>query len=355
MMNKIVLAFLSLAMPLATMAQGDCKIKGQADKSRSGEYVYVTYGRSVADSAKIASDGSFVLDMRADDQLYSCGEKNSRKSVAFVCEKGTVKIDLLKGQIEGGKQNKLLSELKSSLQKPETLYEQEMKSLSEAAMSEKEKETKAEEIYSKAVEDLKSAVKECVKHNPSSQVAAYALCYVYSMLSVEEFFDFYDLLSEKTRQYPQLNDIYKSFEAQRKTAEGKMFVDFTIKGGSLSATDVSLSDFVGKGRYVLVDFWATWCGPCKREIPNLRQIYKDFGDKITVLSVAVWDKREATEKFIKQNDMPWNHIVDAQQIPTDAYGISGIPQIILFAPDGTIVKRDLRGEQIRQLLEEVLK
>ena len=121
MMNKIVLAFLSLAMPLATMAQGDCKIKGQADKSHSGEYVYVTYGRSVADSAKIASDGSFVLDMRADDQLYSCGEKSSRKTVAFVCEKGTVKIDLLKGQIEGGKQNKLLSELKSSLQKPETL------------------------------------------------------------------------------------------------------------------------------------------------------------------------------------------------------------------------------------------
>lgn len=354
-MNKIVLAFLSLAMPLATMAQSTCKIKGQADKSLSGEYVYVTYGTSVADSAKISSDGSFAFSMGADEQLYACGEKNSRKSVAFVCEKGEVKIDLLTGQIEGGKQNKLLSELKSSLQKPENLYEKEMKTLSETTMSEKEKESKAEEIYTKAVESLKSTVKECVKHNPSSQVASYALSYVYSMLSVEEFFDFYDLLTENARQYPQLKEIYKSFDAQRKTAEGKMFVDFTIKGGSLSGTDVSLSDFVGKGKYVLVDFWATWCGPCKREIPNLRQIYKDFGDKITVLSVAVWDKREATEKFIKQNDMPWNHIVDAQQIPTDAYGIAGIPQIILFAPDGTIVKRDLRGEQIRQQIEEVLK
>lgn len=354
-MNKIVLAFLSLAMPLATMAQSTCKIKGQADKSLSGEYVYVTYGKSVADSAKISSDGSFAFTMGADEQLYACGEKNSRKSVAFVCEKGEVKIDLSTGQIEGGKQNKLLSELKSSLQKPENLYDKEMKTLSETTMSEKEKESKAEEIYTKALESLKSTVKECVKHNPSSQVASYALSYVYSMLSVEEFFDFYDLLAENARQYPQLKEIYKSFDAQRKTAEGKMFVDFTIKGGSLSGTDVSLSDFVGKGKYVLVDFWATWCGPCKREIPNLRQIYKDFGDKITVLSVAVWDKREATEKFIKQNDMPWNHIVDAQQIPTDAYGIAGIPQIILFAPDGTIVKRDLRGEQIRQQIEEVLK
>lgn len=354
-MNKIVLAFLSLAMPLTTMAQSTCKIKGQADKSLSGEYVYVTYGKSVADSAKISSDGSFAFSMGADEQLYACGEKNSRKSVAFVCEKGEVKIDLSTGQIEGGKQNKLLSELKSSLQKPENLYEKEMKTLSETTMSEKEKESKAEEIYTKALESLKSTVKDCVKHNPSSQVASYALSYVYSMLSVEEFFDFYDLLTENARQYPQLKEIYKSFDAQRKTAEGKMFVDFTIKGGSLSGTDVSLSDFVGKGKYVLVDFWATWCGPCKREIPNLRQIYKDFGDKITVLSVAVWDKREATEKFIKQNDMPWNHIVDAQQIPTDAYGIAGIPQIILFAPDGTIVKRDLRGEQIRQQIEKVLK
>jgi hypothetical protein len=87
----------------------------------------------------------------------------------------------------------------------------------------------------------------------------------------------------------------------------------------------------------------------------LREINKDFGNEITVLSVAVWDKKEATEKFIKQNDMPWNHIIDAQKIPTDIYGIQGIPQIILFAPDGTVVKRDLRGEEIRKTLNEVLK
>ena len=123
----------------------------------------------------------------------------------------------------------------------------------------------------------------------------------------------------------------------------------------ITLTEENFDSVLKDNAVVAVDFWATWCGPCKREIPNLREIYKDFGNEITVLSVAVWDKKEATEKFIKQNDMPWNHIIDAQKIPTDIYGIQGIPQIILFAPDGTVVKRDLRGEEIRKTLNEVLK
>ena len=110
---------------------------------------------------------------------------------------------------------------------------------------------------------------------------------------------------------------------------------------------VKFSDYIGKGKYILVDFWASWCGPCIREIPNIKDVYATYGgDKFDILSVAVWDKLEDTKRAAEELELPWNQIVNAQQIPTDLYGIDGIPHIILFGPDGTILKRELRGPAI---------
>jgi hypothetical protein len=90
-------------------------------------------------------------------------------------------------------------------------------------------------------------------------------------------------------------------------------------------------------------------------MPNLRSVYNDFaGDQFDMLSVAVWDKPEDTIEAAKEENIVWNQIINAQQVPTDIYGIEGIPHIILFGPDGTIVKRNLRGENIRKAVAEAL-
>ena len=144
-------------------------------------------------------------------------------------------------------------------------------------------------------------------------------------------------------------------EAYANTDAGKMFVDFDAANPDGSAA--KLSDYVGKGNYVLVDFWASWCGPCKAEIPVLKEIYNNYKDKgLVVLGVNVWDKPAKFESSIKDFDMNWNHItVFEGKEATNSYGINGIPHIILFAPDGTIVERGLRGDKMKAKVAEMYK
>ena len=154
------------------------------------------------------------------------------------------------------------------------------------------------------------------------------------------------------KNQPALQEIVKSKLNLEETAEGKMFKDFEAEyEGKVS----KLSDWVGKGKYVLVDFWASWCGPCKAEIPNIINVYNKYkGDKFEVLGVTVNDKPEETLKSIEKLGINYPQMINAQRAGSTAYGIQGIPHIILFGPDGTILKRNLRGENIEKAVSEYL-
>lgn len=152
-------------------------------------------------------------------------------------------------------------------------------------------------------------------------------------------------------QYPKLKDYHRvqdMIEGAKKVAEtspGNMFKDFEV---TYQGKTYKLSDYVGMGHYTLVDFWASWCGPCRREMSTLKEIYNEYKDKgLEILGVAVWDEPEATEAAIKQLDLPWPCIINSQTIATDIYGIPAIPCVILFGPDGKILSRGLQGAQLK--------
>ena len=97
---------------------------------------------------------------------------------------------------------------------------------------------------------------------------------------------------------------------------------------------------------MLVDFWSPWCGPCRREIPNIQTVYEQYKDKgLQVLSLAVWERKPQshTIETAAELGMDWLHINNCGQIPTDIYGVEGIPHLMLIGPDGTILKRGFHG------------
>lgn len=133
--------------------------------------------------------------------------------------------------------------------------------------------------------------------------------------------------------------------AAEETSVGKKFKDFEV---NYNDSTFRLSEVVGNGKYVLVDFWASWCGPCIRQTSVIKEILKEYGPKgLEVLGVAVWDEPEKTLQGIKDHDLPWRNVINAQNIPSDIYGFQGIPCIILFGPDGTILSRDQQGEELK--------
>ena len=147
--------------------------------------------------------------------------------------------------------------------------------------------------------------------------------------------------------------VKQEYEVKLATNEGEMFVDFEA---TYEDKVTKFSDYVGKGQYVLVDFWASWCGPCRQEIPNLIAAYNKYKAKgLVVLGVATWDEPDDTKKAIAELKIPYPQMLNAQKAGSDAYGIDGIPEIILFAPDGTIVARGLRGDAIEEKLAEIFK
>ena len=155
----------------------------------------------------------------------------------------------------------------------------------------------------------------------------------------------------EVQSHPNVIKVKEKAEAALSQKEGEMFKDFAVE---YKGKTTRLSDYVGRGQYVLADFWASWCGPCRQQIPDLIGLYQQYKKKgLTVLGIAFRDKPEETEKAIRDLGISYPQIINAQDIPATLYGIDALPHTILFDPDGTIIARGLRGEDIDKKLKEI--
>ena len=226
---------------------------------------------------------------------------------------------------------------------------------------------KAQAYYEEFIEKYKEFNLKAAKKNADNDVARQVLLNLYGMIEDAQIEEILAKMPEEMQQDENVAFIKKGVEARKATAEGTMFVDFTVEhvyGYDRSVDpqplkqEVKFSDYVGKGTYVLVDFWSPWCGPCRREIPNIQQVYEQYKDKgLQVLSLAVWERKPQshTIETAAELGMDWLHINNCGQIPTDIYGVEGIPHLMLIGPDGTILKRGFHGlEGIQEAVSEFI-
>ena len=227
---------------------------------------------------------------------------------------------------------------------------------------------KAQAYYEDFVEKYIDFNLEAAKKNVDNQVAVMALGNLMGMIDDAQVDEIISKMSPEMLQDEKVAYMKAGLDARKATAEGKPFVDFTVEhvyGYDRSVDpqplkkEVKFSDYVGKGTYVLVDFWSPWCGPCRREIPNIQKVYEQYKDKgLEVLSLAVWERKPQshTIETAAELGMDWLHINNCGQVPTDIYGVEGIPHLMLIGPDGTILKRGFHGlEGIQAAVAEYIK
>jgi thiol-disulfide isomerase/thioredoxin len=264
----------------------------------------------------------------------------------FALENGRIVIDA-NGNSGGTPMNDELTRVSNSLDSINTAY---YKAYEEFKGSAEEWASEYENIW---VPKFKQQVLDSYQLH-MNDVVGYVLTQFMSVLSVDEQLELMNNFGSWLASTQRVSKTKSTLETQQKTAVGKPFTDF--QGTDVNGNTVSLSDYVGKGNYVLVDMWASWCGPCKREIPNLAKLHNLYKNKgLTVLGVYVWDEIENLAPAMEAEKITWPQIIDSNEIATKLYGVQGIPCIMLIGPDGTILDRtNLRGDNMQPTVEKFM-
>jgi peroxiredoxin len=377
-MKKIFL-YLIVMLPLAVFAQEpqSFEIRSKIGDLNSPARAYLLYqlgANKVVDSAIIAN-GSFDFKgqiinptnalLVIDHKGVGLEKLDSTADVlSFYIDKGEFSINSAdsasKAQITGSKINddnkKLMAQLRPLIERAKKLKAlenaaapaQQTTAEFQNAMQAKHKELQLEQ---------KTMLKSFILANPDSYLSLLALYSVGGPAPEPGELDpLYESLSADLKATEAAKVFKKSLDALRNTSVGVMAPDFTQN--DVNGVPVKLSSF--RGKYVLLDFWASWCGPCRQENPNVVKAYNKYkGKNFTILSVSLdrADGRADWLAAIKNDALTWTHVSDLKFWNNQAaalYSISSIPANFLIDPNGKIVARDLRGDDLENKLAEVL-
>ncbi|MEJ2595966.1 MAG: TlpA disulfide reductase family protein [bacterium] len=258
--------------------------------------------------------------------------------------------------VNGSESQKIFDEYNASMQEIEQLF-QEVGMQMQQAMQKGDTALVAqlEEEFSELNERKKDFVKNFCLQHPNTAVSPYILYRNSYEYDYEDFEELNAALDPAIKKSMYAESLRERAAILKNVAVGQPYTDFTLNDPE--GNPLPLSSVIGEN-YVLVDFWASWCQPCRRENPNIVAAYNAFHDKgFDVFGVSLDQSHSKWTAAIAQDGLIWNHVSDLKYWSSEAgklYGVQSIPHSVLISPDGIIIAKNLRQEALHEKLAELL-
>ena len=363
----ILSAVVMLTAACSQKSENAYTITGTAEGTQDGDTVFICemqgYFNMIPTDTAIIKNGTFEFNGECEGAalrwLMPIHEGEPTTMAQFILEKGDIKAELIKGEgeskIEGGPNGKLYDEFEEQCGKIGHQMDGPWQICSDSTKSETERQAAQEKLDSLNKVMLAFQKKFIIDHVPSAcSDMLFAFCSF--NFSEEDKEEILKLFGEKQPNFPVYKAIMAEKKAQESTAIGHAYTD--LKMNDPNGKSIKLSDYVGKSKYVLIDFWASWCGPCRAEMPTVVEAYTKFHDKgFEVVGVSLDNEKDSWIKAIADLKMPWPQMSDLKGWESEAcatYHVQAIPANVLVDEKGTIIAKDLRGKDLLDKMGELL-